>query len=43
MTRPARPAHIRALLGHASIETSAGYLRAGAVEQAAIVEVVFDA
>ena len=39
----ADPAHIQALLGHASIETSARYFRAGAVEQAAIVEVVFDA
>jgi integrase len=38
----ADPAQIQALLGHASIETSARYFRAGADEQAAIVETVFD-
>ena len=37
----ADPAQIQALLGHASIETSARYFRAGAEEQAAIVEAVF--
>jgi site-specific recombinase XerD len=38
----ADPAHIQALLGHASIETSARYFRAGQEEQAAIVEAAFD-
>ena len=38
----ADPAQIQALLGHASLETTARYFRAGAAEQAAIVERVFD-
>jgi integrase len=37
----ADPAQIQALLGHASLETTARYFRAGAAEQAAIVEEVF--
>ena len=38
----ADPAQIQALLGHASIETSARYFRAGTEEQAAVVEKIFD-
>lgn len=36
-------AQVQALLGHASLETSARYFRAGRAEQAATVEAVFDA
>jgi integrase/recombinase XerC len=35
-------AQVQALLGHASVETSARYFRAGAAEQAAVVEAAFD-
>ncbi|WP_280490339.1 tyrosine-type recombinase/integrase [Nocardia carnea] len=35
-------AQVQALLGHASLETSARYFRAGTAEQAAIVETVFE-
>ncbi|WP_040840850.1 tyrosine-type recombinase/integrase [Nocardia brevicatena] len=35
-------AQVQALLGHASLDTSARYFRAGAAEQAAIVETVFE-
>ncbi|PZS32923.1 MAG: hypothetical protein DLM58_08880 [Pseudonocardiales bacterium] len=35
-------AHVQALLGHALLDTSARYFRAGTAEQAAIVERVFD-
>ncbi|MGH3097702.1 MAG: tyrosine-type recombinase/integrase [Streptosporangiales bacterium] len=38
----ADPAQVQALLGHASLETSARYFRAGAAEQAAAVAAVFD-
>ena len=38
----ADPAQIQALLGHASIETSSRYFRAGRAEQAAVVAQVFD-
>ncbi|SNY72878.1 tyrosine-type recombinase/integrase [Paractinoplanes atraurantiacus] len=38
----ADPAQIQALLGHASIETSGRYFRAGAAELAAVVEKAFD-
>jgi integrase/recombinase XerC len=37
----ADPAQVQALLGHASLDTSARYFRAGTVEQAAVVEAVF--
>jgi integrase len=35
-------AQVQALLGHASVETSSRYFRAGRAEQAAVVERVFD-
>ncbi|MGI8313162.1 tyrosine-type recombinase/integrase [Saccharopolyspora hattusasensis] len=35
-------AQVQALLGHASVETSARYFRAGAAEQAEIVDTVFE-
>ncbi len=38
----ADPAQVQALLGHASIETTARYFRAGAAEQAAVVERIFE-
>ncbi|MFD0889699.1 tyrosine-type recombinase/integrase, partial [Streptosporangium algeriense] len=38
----ADPAQIQALLGHSSIETSARYFRAGAAEQAAVVDQIFE-
>jgi site-specific recombinase XerD len=38
----ADPAQIQALLGHASLDTSARYFRAGTTEQAAIIERVFE-
>ncbi|MGV9764753.1 tyrosine-type recombinase/integrase [Micromonospora tulbaghiae] len=34
----ADPAQVQALLGHASLDTTARYFRAGAAEQAAVVE-----
>lgn len=37
----ADPAQIQALLGHASVETSSRYFRAGQAEQAAVVERIF--
>ncbi|WP_191971150.1 tyrosine-type recombinase/integrase [Micromonospora aurantiaca (nom. illeg.)] len=36
------PAQVQALLGHASLDTTARYFRAGAAEQAASVEGIFD-
>lgn len=36
-------AQVQALLGHASLETSARYFRAGTAETAAIVDAIFDA
>jgi integrase len=38
----ADPAQVQALLGHASLDTSARYFRAGPAETAAVVERVFD-
>jgi hypothetical protein len=38
----ANPAQVQALLGHASLDTSARYFRAGSAENAAVVERVFD-
>ncbi|MER7130104.1 tyrosine-type recombinase/integrase [Streptosporangium saharense] len=38
----ADPAQIQALLGHSSVETSARYFRAGAAEQAAVVNQIFE-
>ncbi len=38
----ADPAQVQALLGHASLDTTARYFRAGAAEQAAVVERVFE-
>ncbi|WP_436799088.1 tyrosine-type recombinase/integrase [Micromonospora fulviviridis] len=38
----ADPAQVQALLGHASLDTTARYFRAGAAEQAAVVERIFD-
>jgi integrase len=38
----ADPAQVQALLGHGSLETTARYFRAGAAEQAAVVERVFE-
>ncbi|MGN9846413.1 transposase family protein [Nonomuraea sp. H19] len=35
-------AQVQALLGHASLDTSARYFRAGTAEQAAVVDRVFD-
>ncbi|NRQ34847.1 site-specific integrase [Nonomuraea sp. NN258] len=35
-------AQVQALLGHASLDTSARYFRAGTAEQAAVVNRVFD-
>jgi len=35
------PAHVQALLGHASLDTTGRYFWAGTVEQAAVVEAVF--
>ncbi|MGV9638043.1 tyrosine-type recombinase/integrase [Nocardia rhamnosiphila] len=35
-------AQVQALLGHASLETSARYFRAGAAEQAAVVDTIFE-
>lgn len=37
----ADPAQVQALLGHASLDTTARYFRAGAAEQAAVVERIF--
>ena len=37
----ADPAQIQALLGHASIDTSARYFRSGPAENAAVIERVF--
>ncbi|MBG0819102.1 tyrosine-type recombinase/integrase [Planomonospora sp. ID82291] len=36
------PAPIQALLGHASLDTTGRYFRAGRTEQAAVVERVFE-
>ncbi|WP_091094480.1 tyrosine-type recombinase/integrase [Micromonospora citrea] len=38
----ADPAQVQALLGHASLDTTARYFRAGTAEQAAVVERIFD-
>ncbi|MEH1124773.1 tyrosine-type recombinase/integrase [Micromonospora sp. CPCC 206061] len=38
----ADPAHVQALLGHASIESSARYFRVGPAEQAEVVERIFE-
>jgi site-specific recombinase XerD len=38
----ADPAQIQALLGHASLDNSARYFRAGPAETAAVIERVFD-
>lgn len=38
----ADPAQVQALLGHASLDTTARYFRAGAAEQAAVIERIFD-
>lgn len=38
----ADPAQVQALLGHASLDTSARYFRAGPAETAAVIERVFD-
>ena len=38
----ADPAQVQALLGHATLDTSARYFRAGPAETAAVVERVFD-
>lgn len=38
----ADPAHVQALLGHASLDTSARYFRAGTAENAAIVASIFE-
>lgn len=38
----ADPAQVQALLGHGSLESTARYFRAGAAEQAAVVERVFE-
>lgn len=38
----ADPAQVQALLGHASLETSARYFRAGTAEKAAVVEEIFE-
>lgn len=38
----ADPAQVQALLGHASLDTTARYFRAGAAEQAAVVERIFN-
>ncbi|MET8088170.1 tyrosine-type recombinase/integrase [Micromonospora sp. NPDC005237] len=38
----ADPAQVQALLGHASLDTTARYFRAGTAEQAAVVERVFN-
>ena len=37
----ADPAQIQAMLGHASIDTSARYFRSGSAENAAVIERVF--
>jgi integrase/recombinase XerC len=37
----ADPAQVQALLGHASIDTSARYFRAGSAENAAVIERIF--
>jgi integrase len=39
----ADPAQIQALLGHATLETAGRYFRAGAAEQASVVERIFEA
>ncbi|MEU1879879.1 hypothetical protein ABZ470_21420 [Streptosporangium sp. NPDC020072] len=36
------PAQVQALLGHSSVETSARHFRAGASEQTAVVDQVFE-
>ncbi|MFI7074946.1 tyrosine-type recombinase/integrase [Micromonospora sediminicola] len=38
----ADPAQVQALLGHASLDTTARYFRAGAAEQAAVIKRIFD-
>lgn len=38
----ADPAQVQALLGHASIDTAARYLRSGPAEDAAVIERIFD-
>lgn len=38
----ADPAQVQALLGHASLDTTARYFRAGTAEQAAVVERIFE-
>ena len=38
----ADPAHVQAMLGHASIDTAARYFRAGSAENAAVIERIFD-
>lgn len=38
----ADPAQVQALLGHASLDTSSRYFRAGAAEKAAVVEQIFE-
>ncbi|XAN42400.1 site-specific integrase [Micromonospora schwarzwaldensis] len=38
----ADPPQAQALLGHASLDATARYFRAGAAEQAALVERIFD-
>jgi integrase/recombinase XerC len=38
----ADPAQVQALLGHASLDTSARYFRAGPAETAAVIERVFN-
>ncbi|MFI7438283.1 tyrosine-type recombinase/integrase [Micromonospora haikouensis] len=38
----ADPAQVQALLGHASLDTTARYFRAGVAEQAAVVERIFE-
>ena len=38
----ADPAQVQALLGHASLETTARYFRAGTAEQAAVIERIFE-
>jgi integrase/recombinase XerC len=38
----ADPAQVQALLGHGSLESTARYFRAGAAEQAAVVERIFE-
>ena len=37
----ADPAQVQAMLGHASIDTSARYFRSGSAENAAVIERVF--